>query len=146
MTEDRIKEIIQENLKIIQPLENRKSEQQSNWIKNIITLLVGLISVLVAFKSDKPETEFIHLLFSQTLILLGLSVLSGIVFLYSSIDVLARNEKFQWESLSKRLRGNQEILTASIKDRKIFVIFSWLFYISSVTSLISLIFYGIMKS
>ena len=146
MTEDKIKEIIQENLKLIQPIETKKSELQSNWIKNIITLLVGLISILVAFKSDKTETEFIHLLFSQTLILLGLSVLSGVVFLYSSIDVLTRNEKFHWESLSKRLRGNQEILTASIKDRKIFVIFSWLFYISSVTSLISLICYGIMKS
>ena len=146
MTEDKIKEIINHHLPEIKSISSKKLEIQSNWIKNIITLLVGLISILVAFKSDKPETEFIHLLFSQTLILLGLSVLSGIVYLYSSIDVLARNEKFQLESLGKRLRGNQEILISSIKDRKIFVFFSWLFYISSVSSLISLIWYGIMKN
>ena len=146
MTEERVREILNANIPIIKNIENRKTELQTNWIKNIITLLVGLLSILVAFKSDKPETEFIHLLFSLTLILLGLSVLSGVVFLYSSIDILARNEKFQWESLGKRLRGNQEILTSSIKDRKIFVFFSWLFYISSVTSVISLICYGIMRN
>ena len=117
-----IKEILKENLSIIEVIESKKSELHSNWIKNIITLLVGLLSILVAFKSDKPETELIHLLFSLTLILLGLSVLSGVVYLYNAIDVLNRKEKFHWESLSKRLRGNQEILETSIKNKKIFSI------------------------
>jgi hypothetical protein len=141
-----IKEILKENLSIIEVIESKKSELHSNWIKNIITLLVGLLSILVAFKSDKPETELIHLLFSLTLILLGLSVLSGVVYLYNAIDVLNRKEKFHWESLSKRLRGNQEILETSIKNKKIFVFFSWLFYISSVTSVICLICYGIIRN
>lgn len=146
MTEERIIEILNENIPIIENIENRKTELQTNWIKNIITLLVGLLSILVAFKSDKPETEFIHLLFSLTLILLGLSVLSGIVFLYHPIDVLIQKEKFHWESLSKRLRGNMEILDFSVKERKTLKFFSWLFYISSVTSVISLICYGIMRN
>ena len=73
-------------------------------------------------------------------------MLSGVVFLYSVIDRLKRKEKFHWESVSKRLRGNREIFDTSINDRKIFVFFSWLFYISSVTSVISLIWYGIMKN
>ena len=141
-----IKEILKENLSIIEVIESKKSELHSNWIKNIITLLVGLLSILVAFKSDKPETELIHLLFSLTLILLGLSMLSGVVYLYNAIDVLNRKEKFHWESLSKRLRGNQEILETSIKNKKIFVFFSWLFYISSVTSVICLICYGIIRN
>ena len=141
-----IKEILKENLSIIEVIESKKSELHSNWIKNIITLLVGLLSILVAFKSDKPETELTHLLFSLTLILLGLSVLSGVVYLYNAIDVLNRKEKFHWESLSKRLRGNQEILETSIKNKKIFVFFSWLFYISSVTSVICLICYGIIRN
>lgn len=146
MTEERIIEILNENIPIIENIENRKTELQTNWIKNIITLLVGLLSILVAFKSDKPETEFIHLLFSLTLILLGLSVLSGIVFLYHPIDVLIQKEKFQWESLSKRLHGNMKILDFSVKERKTLKFFSWLFYISSVTSVISLISYGIMRN
>lgn len=141
-----IKEILKENLSIIEVIESKKSELHSNWIKNIITLLVGLLSILVAFKSDKPETKLIHLLFSLTLILLGLSVLSGIVYLYNAIDVLNRKEKFHWESLSKRLRGNQEILNVSIKDKRIFVFFSWLFYMSSVASVICLICYGILRN
>lgn len=147
MTEEqRVNEILRENIPIIEDIQNRKDESLSNWIKNIITLLVGLLSILVAFKSDKEETELIHLLFSQTLILLGISVLSGVVFLYSVIDRLKRKELFHMESLSKRLRGNREIFDTSINDRKIFVFFSWLFYISSVTSVISLIWYGIIKN
>ena len=146
MTREEEIEILKENFPIIERIVNKKSELLLSWIRNIITLLVGLLSVLVAFKSDKTETELTHLLFSQTLILIGLAVLSGIVFLYSSIDVQARNEKFQWESLSKRLRGNKEVLTTSLNDRKIFVFFSWIFYMSSVTSLISLIWYGIIKN
>jgi hypothetical protein len=147
MTEEqRIDEILRANIPIIEDIQNRKDESLSNWIKNIITLLVGLLSVLVAFKSDKPETELIHQLFSLTLILLGLSVLSGVVFLYSSIDRLSRKEIFHVESLSKRIRGNRELLNVSIKDKGIFVFFSWLFYISSVASVISLICYGIMKN
>jgi hypothetical protein len=147
MTEEqRVTEILRQNIPIIEDIQNKKDESLSNWIKNIITLLVGLLSILVAFKSEKPETEFIHLLFSLTLILLGLSVLSGVVFLYSVIDRLKRKEIFHSESLSKRLLGNQEILNVSINDRKIFVFFSWLFYISSVTSVISLVCYGIIKN
>jgi hypothetical protein len=146
MTEEKILELFKENIPIIEDVQNKKDETHSNWIKNIITLLVGLLSVLVAFKSDKQETEFIHLLFSQTLILLGISVLSGIFFLYSEVDRLKRKELFHLESLSKRLLGNKKILNASIVDRKIFVFFSWLFYISSVSSVISLIWYGIMKN
>lgn len=147
MTEEqRIDEILRANIPIIEDIQNRKDESLSNWIKNIITLLVGLLSVLVAFKSDEPESEFIHLLFSQTLILLGISVLSGIVFLYSAIDRLSRKEIFHVESLSKRIRGNREFLNVSIKDKRIFVFFSWLFYISSVSSVISLIWYGIIKN
>jgi hypothetical protein len=146
MTEERIIEILNKNIPIIENIENRKTELQTNWIKNIITLLVGLLSILVAFKSEKPETEFIHLLFSLTLILLGLSVLSGIVFLYHPIDVLIQKEKFHLESLSKRLRGNMEILDFSVKERKTLKFFSWLFYISSVTSVISLICYGILRN
>lgn len=147
MTEnERVTEILRENIPIIEDIQNRKDESLSNWIKNIITLLVGLLSILVAFKSDKPETEFIHLLFSLTLILLGISVLSGVVFLYSAIDRLNRKELFHVESLSKRLRGSLEIFDISINDRKIFVFFSWLFYIFSVTSVISLVCYGIMKN
>nr|WP_315156385.1 hypothetical protein [uncultured Flavobacterium sp.] len=146
MTEDKIHELYKHNLPIIEGIVDKKSELLSSWIKNIITLLVGLLSVLVAFKSNETETEFIHLLFSQTLILLGLSVISGVVFLYSEIEKLNRHESFHWESLRKRLGGNEEILTVLIKDKKIFVFFSWLFYISSVTSVISLIWYGIMKN
>jgi hypothetical protein len=147
MTEEqRIDDILRANIPIIEDIQNRKDESLSNWIKNIITLLVGLLSVLVAFKSDNPETKLIHQLFSLTLILLGLSVLSGVVFLYSSIDRLSRKEIFHVESLSKRIRGNREVLNVSIKDKRIFVFFSWLFYISSVASVISLICYGIMKN
>ena len=148
MTEEqeRVNDILRKNIPIIEDIQNRKDESLSNWIKNIITLLVGLLSILITFKSDKPETDFIHLLFSQTLILLGISVLSGIVFLYSAIDRLSRKEIFHTESLIKRLRGIEENLHLPIKDKRIFVFFSWLFYISSVTSVISLIWYGIMKN
>lgn len=146
MTEERIKEILKENIPLIESISDQKAELKTNWIKNIITLLVGLLSILVAFKSDKQETCFSHLLFSLTLILLGISVLSGVVYLYSAIDILARKERFHWESVSKRLKGNVEILNISVNDKRIFVFFSWLFYISSVTSVISLICYGILKN
>lgn len=145
MTEQERIEIYRQSIPKIEEIVEKKSQLQSNWIKNIITLMVALISVLVAFKSDKSEPKLIHFLFSQTLILLGVSVISGVILLYSEIDKLARNEEFLWESLRARLLGNNKLLSTLIKGKKIFVFFAWLFYISSIMSVISLICYGIMK-
>ena len=146
MIDDRTLEIYNLYLTTIESIVNKKSEMLISWIKNIITLLVGLISVLVAFKSDKQEPEFIHLLFSLTLILLGISVLSGVVSLYNEIDRLSWHLSFQQESLKIKLSGDDQIHYFCSKDKNIFVFFSLLFYITSLASLISLICYGILKT
>ena len=145
MEQERI-DYLQKIIDQIDIIENQKSDKLTQWIKLIITILVALLSILVAFKTNKPESYANNLLFASILSLLGIAVISGLVFLFQQIDEFKQALKFQRESLKKRFEGD---ITSSfgmeINKRIVFRIAEYVFYISSVFMIILLVIYGILK-
>lgn len=133
-------------IKKIEDLEKYNETEKNNITRNIITILVGLISVLVAFKGvDKPCIH-IHLLFSATLITISLSILLGTASLFGQGEESHRVLLFQRESLHNRLNGNlHEEFQKDIPTKKIFLFFQYSFYVLSSLSIVLLTIYGILK-
>lgn len=137
---------IQKNIDIFNSVEKQKSESFIKWIQNIITVLIGLITVLVTFKSHKSVGYFEHNLFSIILSLIGLGIISGTIFLFHEIDELKQVRKFQLQILSQRLNGDfKTIFHSEIKRKKIYLICEYIFYISSILAITALIIYGIIQ-
>jgi len=136
---------IQKNIDILNSLEKGKSESFMKWIRHIITILIGLLTVLIAFKSAKSVNCFHHILFSTILSSIGTGIISGTIFLFHEINVFKQELKFQNESLSKRLKGDfTSIFYREIKKNRIYLICEYLFYSSSILSILTLIIYGII--
>ncbi|AUC84774.1 hypothetical protein CW731_05460 [Polaribacter sp. ALD11] len=133
-------------IKKIEDLEKYNDTEKNNITRNIITILVGLISVLVAFKGVNSPYTHVHLLFSATLISISLAILSGIVSLFRQVEESHRILMFQRENLSRRLNGNlHEKFEKDFPPKKMFLIFEYLFYIFSSLSIVLLAMYGILK-
>ncbi|MCM8906802.1 DUF4231 domain-containing protein [Tenacibaculum finnmarkense] len=133
-------------IKKIEDLEKYNDTEKNNITRNIITILVGLISVLVAFKGVNSPCNHVHLLFSATLISISLAILSGIVSLFRQVEESHRILMFQRENLSRRLNGNlYERFEKDFPQKKMFLIFEYLFYIFSSLSIVLLAMYGILK-
>jgi Na+/proline symporter len=136
---------IQKNIDILNSLERGKSESFTKWIRHIITILIGMLTVLIAFKSEKSITCFQHILFSTILSLIGIGIVSGTIFLFHEIDEFKQELKFQKECLSKRLKGDfTTIFHNEIKRKKIYKVCEYTFYTSSILSVLTLVIYGIM--
>jgi dolichyl-phosphate-mannose--protein O-mannosyl transferase len=136
---------IQKNIDILNSLEKGKSESFMKWIRHIITILIGLLTVLIAFKSTKSINYFHHILFSTILSLIGTAIISGTIFLFHEIDEFKQELKFQKESLSKRLKGDfTSIFHREIKRKQIYKVCEFIFYGSSILSVLTLIVYGII--
>jgi hypothetical protein len=145
MSETRI-EYLQKNIERIDSIEKDKSEKFTQWIKHIITILVGLLTILVALKNDKTGNGLNDILFSTILSLLGTAIISGIIFLFHQIDEFEQTLKFQRESLDKRFKGDtSSVLIQSIVKKRVFKVAEFIFYISSVLTIILLVVYGIIK-
>jgi 1,4-dihydroxy-2-naphthoate octaprenyltransferase len=135
---------IQRNFDILNSIEKEKSESFTKWIRHIITILIGMLTILIAFKTEKSTTTLQHILFSTILSSIGVGVISGTIFLFHEIDEFKQELKFQKDSLVKRLRGDSTtIFHKEIKRKMIYKICEYIFYISSILSVMLLIVYGI---
>ena len=85
---------IQKNIDILDSLEKGKSESFIKWIRHIITILIGMLTILIAFKSAKFVNCFHHILFSTILSLIGTGIISGTIFLFHEIDEFKQELKF----------------------------------------------------
>jgi len=137
-------EYFQKNTDKIDKLEKDESDSFVSWIKHIITIQVGLLTLLVAFKGSKSNDCINHLLYSCILTVIAIGVFTGIVLLYHQVDEYKNEIKFQRKSLSQRLNGDiNSILSKDIQTKKIFAICKYIFYISGLLTIILLVIYGI---
>ena len=136
---------LQKNIDKVESLEKEKSESFTTWIRHILTILVGLLTVLVAFSKNKIEDCITLYLFSSILISIAISVITGIVFLFHQVSDLKQTLIFQKEALNRRLSGDFKfILSGNIKTKKIYKVCEYLFYVFSILTIILLVIYGIL--
>lgn len=118
----------------------------ANWIKTIVAISAGLISVLVSLKQTNSETTSELLLFSTSIIGLTIGILSGVILLHRHIELIEKSREWHYNQLLKRLsetsiKGEVDIL----KVGAIYKICEYVFYSSLTMSLLALTTYAILK-
>lgn len=136
---------LQKNIDKVESLERDKSESFTIWLRHILTILVGLLTILVAFNKNKIDDCLTFYLFSSILISIAISVIAGVIFLFHQISNLKQTIVFQREALNKRLSGDfKSILSDNIKKKIIYKLCEYIFYTFSLLTIILLVIYGIL--
>jgi len=137
---------LKKNIDKVESLEKYKTDSFVSWIRHIITILVGLLTVLVAFGKNNIDNCFILYLFSSILISIAISVITGTIFLFHQISEMKQTIKSERQMLNIRLSGDiYSILKGDvIKIKLIFKICEYMFYTFSILTIIQLVLYGIM--
>lgn len=127
--------------KLSDALELRHSKYYS-WIKNIITLAIGFLGIIVSLKSDKLQNFYQYVFFVATIFTLSLGILAGILVLYYEIDSLNEKRKLEQENLRRIIDDEEIIKLKPINRRKIFDVSEYVCIISFIISLISIVIYS----
>jgi hypothetical protein len=113
------------------------NEKEYEWTKTVIVSLSTIFGLLVSFKTGKSETFLEHCIFSISVLLFGLSILSGIVYLYTDTS--------QHHKLGTQILQQPQVPQISVKPDVFFFLKRYLFFLSSFLALTSLIVYMILK-
>jgi hypothetical protein len=143
MTKDESIKHIYETMK---DADIRRHDKYTQWIKNIVYIAAGLVSVLTTLRGGKSDNYTLHLLFSITISGLSLGILTGIICTFQEVHVLDKHRKLLWTQIGKRLYDLPVDTTIHhINPSVFFVISKYTFYISLTISLFCLVCYSILK-
>ncbi|MBC5839772.1 hypothetical protein [Flavobacterium muglaense] len=134
----------------LQEIQDKKLEKFYAWIKNLITLSVGLFGILISFKSDLPMSMVKSILFAISISSLGFGILFGLIVQFSEVSVLDQLKSSRVKRTIKELDGiatesDFDVVTESIFYR-ISKVLCVLFYIVSLFSLIGYSIYDLLKN
>lgn len=134
----------QNRLKELEEITDERNEKLYAWFKTLVTISVGLVGILISFKSDETTSSLKSIFFIITISTLGLGILCALIVLFSEVNVLNRTRKNRMGHLISRLDGKGGLEFEEIKPGIIYNVaykFSFLFYF---LALIGLIGYGIV--
>jgi len=124
-------------------LGKAQAEKDSAWMQNLIVMASGFLGLLVALHNTPSSNNYEHKLYSAILCIIGLGILTGVVYLYAETNTYMRLRKSFHKSLLKD--ADQPSGTATIV--KPFLIFFVLKFVSVVCFFLSvplLIIYAII--
>src|SRR4051812_3555475 len=93
------------SLETISKTLDERNEKRYAWIRYLLLLASGSLSVLISFNKDKQLTCLEHILFSIALLSLGLGILFGVIYLYVEVDVLSWKVNILVENIKLRAEG-----------------------------------------
>lgn len=143
MIEKNLIDYYQSQIDNINNIQKDISAKLTDLIKHTTTISFGMLTILVTFKPSLDTDNENYILFIGVLVLLGLNVITGILYIFCQIILLNKQLKFQTDSFNKRLRGDLEkIYISRIKEKWHIPVIKYLFYFSFLFSIIILIIYG----
>jgi len=138
-------EKIRKRLYEIKDLSDSRNEKFFSWLKNLITISVGLLGILVSLNSDKIEDLKTSIAFIITISTLALGILSGVVLLYSEMHLLHKARLKKEEQLQNILDGKRKNNVEWIKRDWFFDLSEKVCFVSYLISLISIVIYSILS-
>ena len=136
-------EISKGNMQQILDLGKSQAEKDSAWMQNVIVMASGFLGLLIALhdKPSKDSTE--HCLYAIILCVIGLGILTGVVYLYAETNTYMRLRKNFHKSLLTD--ADQPVGTPTVvKPYKIFFVAKLISVVCFFSSVPLLIMYAIM--
>lgn len=123
---------------------NESGESFDSFIKTFLAILSGMVSVLVSLKKETPQ-PLPHYLFTITIGLLSLCILSGGLLLFQKTVALGRFQGNLQEELYKRVFEGKEGFEVFFPEKsKFYKVSLWTGIISFSLSLICLTMYSFL--
>jgi len=146
MTDEEIKQL-KEAHEILDKLQDEKIKKHIDWIKQVLILAAGLMSILVSLHSKSFENKSEKLFFILTISLLALGILNGVIFLFVEVKRVDLIQKAHIELLERKWAGTvKSVEFSDVILPKIFDICWKIFAMSLILSLVTLVFYTISLS
>ena len=119
------------------------STKEYSWVKNVVSVIAILLGILVSLKDKTVEhSEIESKLFIVTIILFGLCILCGLIFLYADSDTEHRVVK---KVIEKEYNNDvtKGLHATFVERRTIFYILRIGFFLSLICSVLSLVAYAV---
>lgn len=127
-------------------LKEKENDKFFAWFRNIIGMAIALLGILVSFRSSEQMAYIPHLIFSISISLITLGIISGVIILFVEIRWL-RNEleiKVKW--INRLILGSKDKFEIeNIPTPWYFKLLKSICYLSFILSLISLSIFTFMR-
>ncbi|WP_298392455.1 hypothetical protein [Flavobacterium sp.] len=138
INDERVKKKVTELSKI----QDELREKHFSWLKNVITLAVGLFGIIISLKSDNKLSEIKHLFFIMSIASLGLGIILGIAVLYSEVHVISETKKVVGKQIIQLLDDEKTEIITNINPNKIYKYLQITSILAFLIAIISLILYS----
>jgi len=122
---------------------NKYNTSFFSFLRNISTLSVGLIGLLIGLKPDEIPNLHAKVFFLISIILIGLCILSSLVAQHYEINYLTQANKIRLQNLESYIRSPSENIMqkSEISKGKVYKISEIVTYFCLILSIVALVFY-----
>lgn len=132
-------EQIERQLREIPKIDIERREKFYDWIKNVVSISVVFLGLIISLKSENCMSDLKHFFFVLSLSTMTIGIIFGIIILYSEIHVLnllRKNILIHTQELIDKKNTRNLPIVAEIKGYKLICFFCFLFYLLSLVSII----------
>ena len=140
-------EYLSEQMKQYSEMTARRNAKLWAWMRSVLTLATGALSVLVAFQPTATLGYYPALCLEITWILIGLGILSGSVFLYGEVHLENKQADKKRKNIQKQMETGEAEPPGAIASELPFRI-RWcepICYVSLSLAVITLVSYAILR-
>ncbi len=138
-------EQIKNQLNKIPKIDIERKEKFYEWIKNIVSISVVFLGIIISLKSDNYISDLKRIFFVLSLSTMTFGILLGLIILYSEIHSLNVLRKNILEHTQELMNGNETASSPKnviLKGYNFVLFFCFFFY---VISLILIVIYSSIK-
>lgn len=136
--------VLNDSYQILAEVVQRREEKRYLWLKQLLLLATGTLSVLVSFRAGTTHTHTAHVFLSVGLASLGLGILFGSISLYGEVRMAHDAVEQTARELRRRLSNPETPAEPIFAKRPVFyAIAQGCCYTVLVVAMISLVTYAI---
>lgn len=121
-----------------------RNEKFEDWYKNLITISVGLLGLIITF-APKSNTQSQFLLYALSLCTLSLGILTAVISSYASIDALNKILIHKGENILRVMDGKSAV-SGSSGPAKMYLVLRRISYFLYCSAIILLVIYAILNN
>ncbi len=120
-------------------LKDKESEKYFAWLRNIIGMAIAMMGILISLRTESRENPCANLIFSISISLISLGIISGALLLFAEIHLLRKEIEIRAGWIKKIIDDKKVHFEAEIiQNPWYFKIVKSICYISFISALISL--------